>query len=179
MECNAGCADGIFCQICLENNKKSSCANCRQEQGFKATTVRNMVFLNEKKVKCGRESCKGQNTVMTYEEFIKNHTKFCLDKKVTCPLCKKKTIRETDKDIHLEHCQSMVEKCQLCDDMVPRKDLEDHLKNECPKTEISCDRCEQKIIRSKLGTHLENVCEEVYMNCVVKECSARFKRKNL
>ena len=29
MECNAGCADGIFCKECLENTKGGSCAMCR------------------------------------------------------------------------------------------------------------------------------------------------------
>ena len=175
------CCGKVFCKTCINDDRISSCPNCREPSPRIFRDLRSSRDIKRLRVSCESEE-QGCNWSGSLEEY-ESHEGECGFEEVWCsnwPWCSQAVQRQHLNEHIAAACPGRKEECQVCHGEVIYAQMPTH-HSRCPKVEVECTNfgCTVRIFREQLYAH-KNICLKERISCPYKNsgCAAIILRED-
>ena len=175
------CCGKVFCKTCINDDRISSCPNCRETSPRIFRDLRSSRDIKRLRIICENEGngCDWSGVLEEYE----THKGGCGFEEVRCsnwPLCKQMVQRQHLSDHKDTLCPGRKERCRVCRLPVAHAEMPKH-RFKCPKVEVVCTNfgCSVRMLREQLDAH-KSICPKEKIPCLYKNsgCNTMILRED-
>ena len=175
------CCGKVFCKTCINDDRISSCPNCREPSPRMFRDLRSSRDIKRLRVICKNEEkgCDWSGALEGYE----THEEECVFQEVECsnrPWCTQMVQRQDLIEHLATMCPRRREECQVCHNTIAYAEMPEH-RFSCPKVEMICTNfgCSVRMLREQLDAH-KSICPKERIPCHYKNsgCNAVILRED-